>query len=30
MGEVCQKLGEPGAAQRAARIVISLLHDAEA
>jgi len=30
MGEVCQKLGKPGAAQRAARIVISLLHEAEA
>jgi lipid-A-disaccharide synthase len=30
MGEVCQKLGEPGAAQRAARIVISLLHESEA
>jgi lipid-A-disaccharide synthase len=30
MGEVRQKLGEPGAAQRAARIVISLLHEAEA
>ncbi len=30
MGEVRQKLGEPGAAQRAARIVTSLLHEAEA
>lgn len=30
MGEVRQKLGEPGAAQRAAHIVISLLHEAEA
>jgi lipid-A-disaccharide synthase len=30
MGEVRQKLGKPGAAQRAARIVISLLHEAEA
>ena len=30
MGEVCQKLGEPGAAQRAARIVISLLREGEA
>ena len=30
MGEVCQKLGKPGAAQRAARIVTSLLHEAEA
>ena len=30
MEEVRQKLGEPGAAQRAARIVISLLHEAEA
>jgi lipid-A-disaccharide synthase len=30
MGEVRQKLGEPGAVQRAARIVISLLHEAEA
>jgi lipid-A-disaccharide synthase len=30
MGEVRQKLGEPGAAQRAARIVTSLLHGAEA
>jgi lipid-A-disaccharide synthase len=29
MGEVCQKLGEPGAAQRAARIVISLLYESE-
>jgi lipid-A-disaccharide synthase len=29
MGEVRQKLGEPGAAQRAARIVTSLLHEAE-
>ncbi len=29
MGEVRQKLGEPGAAQRAARIVTSLLHGAE-
>jgi len=29
MGEVCQKLGKPGAAQRAARIVTSLLHEAE-
>ena len=26
MGEVCQKLGEPGAAQRAAQAVVSLLH----
>jgi len=30
MGEVRQKLGEPGAAQRAARIVTSLLYGAEA
>jgi lipid-A-disaccharide synthase len=30
MGEVRQKLGEPGATQRVARIVISLLHEAEA
>jgi lipid-A-disaccharide synthase len=30
MGEVRQKLGEPGAAQRVARIVTSLLHEAEA
>ena len=30
MGEVRQKLGEPGATQRAARIVTSLLHEAEA
>jgi len=30
MGEVCQKLGEPGAAQRTARIVISLLREGEA
>lgn len=30
MGEVRQKLGEPGAAQRVARIVISLLHESEA
>jgi lipid-A-disaccharide synthase len=30
MGEVCQKLGEPGAAQRAARIVTSLLREGEA
>ncbi len=30
MEEVRQKLGEPGAAQRAARMVISLLHEAEA
>src|SRR4030042_2410461 len=30
MGEVRQKLGEPGAAQRAAHIVTSLLHEAEA
>ncbi len=30
MGEVRQKLGEPGAVQRTARIVISLLHEAEA
>jgi lipid-A-disaccharide synthase len=30
MGEVRQKLGEPGAAQRTARIVSSLLHAAEA
>jgi len=30
MGEVRQKLGEPGAVQRAARIVISLLHEAQA
>jgi lipid-A-disaccharide synthase len=30
MGEVRQKLGEPGAAQRAARIVTSLLRGAEA
>jgi len=30
MGEVRQKLGEPGAAERAARIVTSLLHGAEA
>ena len=30
MGEVCQKLGKPGAAQRAARIVTSLLYEAEA
>jgi len=29
MGEVRQKLGEPGAAQRAAHIVTSLLHEAE-
>ncbi len=27
MGEVRRKLGEPGAAQRAAQIVVSLLHD---
>jgi lipid-A-disaccharide synthase len=27
MGEVRQKLGEPGAAQRAAQIVVSLLHE---
>jgi lipid-A-disaccharide synthase len=27
MGEVCQKLGEPGAAQRTAQIVVSLLHE---
>jgi lipid-A-disaccharide synthase len=27
MGEVCQKLGEPGAAQRTAKIVVSLLHE---
>jgi lipid-A-disaccharide synthase len=26
MGEVCQRLGEPGAAQRTAQIVVSLLH----
>jgi len=26
MGEVRQKLGEPGAAQRAAQAVVSLLH----
>jgi lipid-A-disaccharide synthase len=30
MGEVRHRLGEPGAAQRAARIVTSLLHTAEA
>jgi lipid-A-disaccharide synthase len=30
MGEIRQKLGEPGAAQRAAHIVTSLLHEAEA
>ncbi len=30
MGEVRQKLGEPGAAQRAARIVCSMLHEAQA
>ena len=30
MGKMRQKLGEPGAAQRAARIVTSLLHEAEA
>jgi lipid-A-disaccharide synthase len=30
MGEVRQKLGEPGAAQRAAHIVVSLLQEAEA
>jgi lipid-A-disaccharide synthase len=30
MGQVRQKLGEPGAAQRAARVVTSLLHEAEA
>ena len=30
MGEVRQKLGKPGAAQRAAHIVTSLLHEAEA
>jgi lipid-A-disaccharide synthase len=30
MGEVRQKLGEPGAAQRAAHIVLSLLHESEA
>jgi len=30
MGEVRQKLGEPGAVQRAARLVISLLHEAQA
>jgi len=30
MGEVRQKLGEPGAAQRAARIVLSLLREGEA
>ena len=30
MGEVRQKLGKPGAVQRAARIVISLLHEAQA
>jgi lipid-A-disaccharide synthase len=30
MGEVRQKLGEPGAAQRAARIVTSMLREAEA
>jgi lipid-A-disaccharide synthase len=30
MGEVRQRLGEPGAAQRAAHVVISLLHTAEA
>ena len=29
MGEVRQSLGEPGAAQRAARIVCSLLHNKE-
>jgi len=29
MEEVCQKLGEPGAAQRAARIVLSLLYQSE-
>jgi lipid-A-disaccharide synthase len=29
MGEVRQKLGEPGAAQRTAHIVTSLLHEAE-
>ena len=29
MGEVRQKLGQPGAAQRAAQIVTSLLHEAE-
>lgn len=29
MDEVCQKLGEPGAAQRAARIVLSLLYQSE-
>jgi len=27
MDEVRQKLGEPGAAQRAAQIVVSLLHE---
>jgi lipid-A-disaccharide synthase len=27
MGEVCQRLGEPGAAQRAAQIVLSLMHE---
>ena len=30
MGEVRQRLGEPGAAQRAAQCVVSLLHGAEA
>jgi lipid-A-disaccharide synthase len=30
MAEVCQSLGEPGAAQRAAGIVTSLLHEGEA
>jgi lipid-A-disaccharide synthase len=30
MGEVRQKLGEPGAAQRAAHIVVSLLREGEA
>ncbi len=30
IGKVRQKLGEPGAAERAARIVVSLLHEAEA
>ncbi len=30
MGEVRQKLGEPGAVQRAARIVVSMLHEGEA
>ena len=30
MGEVRQKLGEPGAARRAARIVTSLLREGEA